>query len=1270
MSAERQAAYSQLIEQLFTCEDEQALIAVVQANRERLDEGLLQVIQQNIASYLEQGDNARATALFALGEELSQVLEQERRLQLYRAITQALLNSPEADIQAYLEHLHRHFVDVGLLVFLQQESEYYRQTGELTLAEQYQQLIDLIQPPYIAAQTFLGELLYQTPDAITRFLVEHLPQINKHLLAMMPYGTAGWLHRNNISSEVLAVGFFQLGNSLQQFPLGERQLNIELAISSYQQALQVFTRDTRPVKWAKVMGNLAAAYRVRIRGDHADNLERAIYISQQALQVFTRDTMPVDWALARINLANAYGERVRGDKADNLERSIEHYLHALQVLTRDTMPVDWAKNMGNLAAAYRLRIRGDHADNLERSIDALQHALQVFTRDTMPVDWALAMMSLANAYRERVRGDKAENLERSIEHYQHALQVLTRDTMPFQWATTLMNWGMTYQERIRGDKADNLERSIDALQHALQVFTRDTMPVDWALAMMSLANAYGERVRGDKADNLERSIDASQHALQVLTRDAMPVDWARTMRSLAAAYRLRIRGDKADNLERSIDASQHALQVLTRDAMPVDWARTMGNLAIAYGERIRGDKADNLERSIDASQQALEILQPVSFPLDCLRIGRFLGALGTENSDWQTAIQGYQPAAKAIEQLLVWGTHADRKQEIQEDARDVYPRLSQAYVNTGQLSLALATAERSRDHRIAELMTSKQSFDPGNLPLEIDELSKKYVALQRQIDHQRHDLVLAGQHGERLLSQHGRLAAWAASPEIADLEQQQIQLLQALDQAVAKVIQAERGDSEEVQHAVNQQTDFRELLANHPDTAVLSFFTTETDTYVFVVTQAAIRYQRCPGQGVEQLQGWLFEAWIKPYIQLNYDLVSQPNSEGQDIQYWQPIALVGEALARERHQRLAQWITTQATVLQELAQRLQLDTLIQHDDLDEIEELILVPHLYLNQIPFSALPLTIEPSQPEYLGDRFRLRQVSSLRMLGLCQNRPREQVDNQSCGLVADTHDNLPASTWEGQTVSEHFAIPADLQLWGSEQATKARVEALLRQCQRVYFSHHAQARGDNPYSSGLELANGERLTVGELLTPLWRLDALEEVMLSCCETGLHTTRSYIDEPISLATAFLCVGARGVISSLWSVEDFSTALFTKFYSQCRQKYDRPTALQEAQRQLRMLSKQALQVILDDEGVLDFFDQQMAAIANARRQLTEQRNQYPRDSEAYKTIQAQCAALLKRQDRFDNLRTSLERITSPGGPQYPFAAPYYWAAFTCQGLRD
>nr|MCU0551580.1 CHAT domain-containing protein [Leptolyngbya sp. Prado105] len=93
------------------------------------------------------------------------------------------------------------------------------------------------------------------------------------------------------------------------------------------------------------------AYSNRIRGERADNLERAITTYEQALQVRTRDAFPEDWAVTQNNLAIAYADRIRGERADNLEQAITSYEQALQVYIRDAFPNDCrrtARNLGNL----------------------------------------------------------------------------------------------------------------------------------------------------------------------------------------------------------------------------------------------------------------------------------------------------------------------------------------------------------------------------------------------------------------------------------------------------------------------------------------------------------------------------------------------------------------------------------------------------------------------------------------------------------------------------------------------------------------------------------------------------------------------------------------------------------------------------------------------------------------------------------------------------------------------------------------------------------
>jgi len=191
--------------------------------------------------------------------------------------------------------------------------------------------------------------------------------------------------------------------------------------------------------------NLANAYQERIRGDKAQNLEEAISFYQYALEVRTREAFPVEWATTQNHLANAYQERIREDKAQNLEEAIASYQYALEIYTREAFPVDWAMIQNNLAAAYSDRIRGDKAQNLEDAISSYQYALEVYTRETLPVEWATTQNNLANAYKNRIRGDKAQNLEDAIASYQYALEVYTREAFPQSHSETLYNLGFAYQ---------------------------------------------------------------------------------------------------------------------------------------------------------------------------------------------------------------------------------------------------------------------------------------------------------------------------------------------------------------------------------------------------------------------------------------------------------------------------------------------------------------------------------------------------------------------------------------------------------------------------------------------------------------------------------------------------------------------------------------------------------------------------------------------------------------------------------------------------------
>jgi CHAT domain-containing protein len=78
----------------------------------------------------------------------------------------------------------------------------------------------------------------------------------------------------------------------------------------------------------------------RIRGERADNLEIAITHFEAALAVYTRENVPDTWAAIQGNLGYVYGNRIRGVRADNLKRAIAYHEAALTVRTLQALPRD------------------------------------------------------------------------------------------------------------------------------------------------------------------------------------------------------------------------------------------------------------------------------------------------------------------------------------------------------------------------------------------------------------------------------------------------------------------------------------------------------------------------------------------------------------------------------------------------------------------------------------------------------------------------------------------------------------------------------------------------------------------------------------------------------------------------------------------------------------------------------------------------------------------------------------------------------------------
>jgi CHAT domain-containing protein len=1094
--------------------------------------------------------------------------------------------------------------------------------------------LDLLQTVYDSQGN--GEIVHE-------FFDDRLSYLDEKLLANLPQQVEILLAREDESDwkSSIASKLNSLAVNLWKFTRGNRSINLELAIACCELALEVYTRKGYPEQWATTQINLALAYRSRIRGERVANLEQSIACYELALEVRTRAAHPEDWATTQMNLAVAYWSRIRGERAANLEQSIVCYKLALEVYTRKAYPEDWAMTQMNLALAYWSRIRGERAANLELSIECYRLAVAIRTRAAYPEQWARTQMNLAGAYQSRIRGERAANLELSIDCYRLALEVYTRAAYPEDWATTQMNLAVAYQNRIRGERAANLELSIECYRLALEVRTRQAYPEQWATTQMNLALAYWRRIRGERAVNLELSIECYELALEVRTRQAYPEGWAMTQMNLALAYGDRIRGERAADLELSIACYELALEVFTPSAYPEQWANTQMNLAVTYRNRIRGERAANLELSIECSRLALEVYTPSAYPEDWAMTQNNLAVTyrnrirGEQAANLELSIEcsrlalevytpsaypeqclktasnlgnlhyeigNWQPAIHAYETAML-AVETSRSWVLNEESRqELLKDALSIYKNAIQCAINLQNYREAIQFteriRSRNLVELMESKDLY-ADAQLPPEIATYLAEYQDINHQ---IQSVRQQPDFLGNK---------VTEITTLEGRKAEVyhkLRELDPVLVGQIQVET-----IKYTAIQQ------LITTPHTAILTCYTIDDHTHIFIIKQSgAPTIHTCKSQDSEQLQQLLQTEWIDLY-----------------------------------HQDRPNWKQNLAHQLHKISKRLQLNTLITAH-LTNIKELIIIPHLNLHQIPFAALPIK---GTEELLGDRFIIRSIPSCQFLQYCNNRP--PITTIVVGTVEDADDTLLGARYEGARIAALYKIPPTNRLIGSTQATATNYHALLTRVNRLHSSHHAIADPHKPLKSALILAHGEMITLGDLLTT--RYPNLDEVFLSACETHVGNT-TIIDDIATLTTGFLCIGARSVQSTLWSVDDLATVIFNLFYHQQRKIGVTPAiAIQTAQRQLRDLTGKQFKSDYYPT-IVKYIDDEIDDLKLTIQQSTLDRN----------TQTEKWQELTNNINNLTNKIKSLQGISSKSKgycrDTRPFKDPFYWAGFITQGM--
>lgn len=238
------------------------------------------------------------------------------------------------------------------------------------------------------------------------------------------------------------------------------------------------------------------------------------------------------------------------------------------------------------------------------------------------------------------------------------------------------------------------------------------------------------------------------------------------------------------------------------------------------------------------------------------------------------------------------------------------------------------------------------------------------------------------------------------------------------------------------------------------------------------------------------------------------------------------------------------------TILSELFDKIK-------EDLENIDTIVISPHRYGNNIPWSAIPFN-----GSFLGSEYEIVISPSMAILGRVRSNANTHAGGSISALVVgDPKDNLKFARKEAETISKLLGVKP---LIGSF-ATINKVLEMLAKVKMAHFAAHSSSHVMDPLFSSIELVD-DKLKASDILEKKVKLELL---VASACRTGVSGNFGG-DENIGLGQAFLMSGARSVIVSLWNIEDeASSFLMEAFYREYLKGTSKAKSLQSAINKVR-----------------------------------------------------------------------------------------------------
>jgi tetratricopeptide (TPR) repeat protein/CHAT domain-containing protein len=1098
----RSAQHWQVTDARIALEDVERLARMAPADRQRLDEAG-RLIRQ-VARLQQQGKSREGIPLAQKALEIHKALLGERHPDYAARLNNlALLYEAHGDY-AKAEPLLRQAVEITKQVLGTRHPKYATSLNNLALLYKSQ-------GEYVQAEPLLRQAL----------------DIRKQVLGEGDPDYAHSLHN-------LAALYQAQGDYAKAEPL-------------YRQARDIIKQalGERHPDYAIGLNNLAHLYRAQGEYAKAEPLYRqALDIRKQVLG----ERHP-DYATSLNNLAALYYAQGEYAQAEPLLRQARD----LRKQVLGERHPDCASSLNNLAMLYQAQ--GDYAQAEPLYRQALDIRKQVLG-ERHP-DFAKSLNNLAGLYRAQGEYIQAEPLlRRALEIHKQVLGQRHPD-----YALSLHNLAALYESQGEYGKAEPLYRQ--ALEIRKQVLG-ERHP-DYAVSLNSLASLYSSQGEYAQAEPLYRQ------ALEIRKRQLgeRHPEYAQSLNNLAVLYDSQGEYGKAEPLYRQ--ALEIREQVLG-ERHP-DYAASLNNLAFLYKSQGKYAQAEPLYRQAIATLRQRPDGPRVEFEHLTAANLRPLPNTVTYLANYYVLLEqrlGPQPTAAQLRAAdhalaLALAVRERLRQEVLERDASKLHHAAQAF-DLIPRRIGLCQRLFDQESKVADLETALATAEQGSARVFLEQLGKARALSVGRVSPERRQQETALR--QKLSALDARLAQEQDKPSAKRDAERVGQLLDEQKQVEAELHQLiQRLEHEYPQYAALKYprpcslAEARACLAANE--VALLFVPGDDKSYVVLVEARPAPGDKANGLAIYALPG--------------RDDIADGISCLTDRDTFQ-------------HPAKARAVAVQAydLLLAPLKERLR------------GKDLLIIPGGLLGYLPFEVL---IEDDR--YLIETHRIRYAPSLTALHLVcqwqQTRPKPEralwaladpVYDRADERVADKADLTQASQDAlaeylsratrghpagGEPYSRlHFsgeevrAIRALLGASGSDvltglQATEAAVKAasekgLLARARYVHFATHGILGLDTGQPPALVLSlvgnDGQRDAEGGVNDGFLRLDEVTRlklnadlVVLSACETGKG--RLYAGEGVTgLARAFLYAGSRGVLCSLWAVDDRETAnLMTQMYA-------------------------------------------------------------------------------------------------------------------------